>query len=147
SLENTLVNHGTLAPNASQGIFIASNTTLSGGGVVVLPSINCVITGSNRTLTNSDNLLRGTGQIGYDSLSVINGAAGIIQADVSGQTLHLNGSGTFTNNGLMLATNGATMYFSGTGTFTNSGGTLHVLPNSIIKGDGGFTQTAGSIDL
>ena len=149
SLENTLVNHGTLAPNAQQSIFIASNTTLSGGGVVVLASINSVITntGSNRTLTNNDNVLRGTGQIGYDSLSVINGAAGIIQADVSGQTLHLNGSGTFTNSGLMLATNGATLYFSGTGAVTNSGGTLRVSPTSTIKGDGGIVQTAGTIDL
>jgi hypothetical protein len=149
SLESTLVNHGTLAPNADQGIFIASNTTVSGGGVVVLASSNSVITntGSNRTLTNTDNLLRGTGQIGYDSLSVINGAAGIIQADVSGQTLHLNGSGAFTNNGLMLASNGATLYFSGTGTVTNSGGTLRVSPTSTVKGDGGIIQTAGTIDL
>ena len=91
--------------------------------------------------------MHGAGQIGYDSLSVVNGAAGIIQADVSGQTLHLNGSGTFTNNGLMLASSSTTLYFSGTGTITNSGGTMHVLPNSTIKGDGGITQTAGTIDL
>jgi hypothetical protein len=149
TIENTLINRGTLAPNAAQGIFVASNTTLSGGGVIVLASLNSVITntGSNRTLTNSDNLIRGTGQIGYDSLSMVNSAAGIIQADVAGQSLLLNGSGTFTNNGLMLASNGATLYFSGTGAITNSGGTLHVLATSLIKGDGGITQTAGTIDL
>jgi hypothetical protein len=98
-LENTLINHGTLAP-APASIFVATNTTLSGGGVIALigQNLNSVIsnTGSNRTLTNTDNILRGTGLIGYDSLSVVNGANGIIQADVSGQTLLLNGSGTFT---------------------------------------------------
>ena len=147
SIENTLINRGTLAPANGQSIYVASNTTLSGGGTIALGYGYIINTGSNRTLTNSDNLLHGTGQIGYDSLSVINGAAGIIQADVSGQTLHLNGSGTFTNNGLMRASNGATLYFSGTGTVTNSGGTLHVLATSTIKGDGGITQTAGTIDL
>ena len=148
-LENTLINHGTLSPATNSSILLASDTTLSGGGVVALGSINSALynLGSNRTLTNTDNVLRGSGQIGYSSLSVINGAAGTIQADVSGQTLHLNGSGSFTNNGLMLASNGATLYFSGTGTATNSGGTLHVLPTSTIKGDGGIIQTAGTIDL
>jgi hypothetical protein len=147
-LENTLVNHGTLAP-APASIFVASDTTLSGGGIIALASLNSRISnaGTNRTLTNGDNVLHGTGHIGYDSLSVINGAAGIIQADVSGETLHLNGSGNFTNNGLMRASNGGILYFSGTGTITNSGGTLHVLPTSIIKGDGGIIQTAGTIDL
>ena len=125
-LENTLINHGTLFPSTGEVIFIASDTTLSGGGVVALPDTNSKIynLGSNRTLTNTDNVLRGGGQIGYDSLSVINGPAGIIQADISGLSLRLNGSGTFTNNGLFAARNGGTL-LRASGTFTNfSGSTL-----------------------
>ena len=84
---------------------------------------------NNRTLTNSDNVLRGYGTIGYNrSLSVINGPAGIIQADVSGQTLFLNGSGTFTNNGLMRAMNGCQLYFNyfnnGSSGVANTGGVI-----------------------
>ncbi len=125
-IENTLTNHGTLFPSNGEVIYVAADTTLSGGGAIALLGINSKIynLGNNRTLTNTDNVLRGTGQIGYDSLNVINSAAGIIQADVSGQSLLLNGSGTFTNNGLFAARNGGTLTRS-SGTFTNfSGSTL-----------------------
>ena len=123
-LENTLINHGTLSLPIGHSILVASDTTLSGGGAIALPGIGSKINnqGSNRTLTNTDNVLRGAGQIGYGSLSVINGAAGIIQADVSGQTLELDGSGTFINNGLFVARNGGTLLRS-SGTFTNFSGT------------------------
>ncbi len=131
-LENTLINHGTLFPSTGEVIFVASDTTLSGGGVVALLDTNAKIynLGSNRTLTNTDNVLRGAGQIGYGSLSVINGPAGIIQADISGQSLRLNGSGAFTNNGLMRAQNGGTLTLDGSsaGTFTN---------NSTIRSENG----------
>jgi len=151
TIENMLINHGTLAPASLQHIAVASNTILSGGGVIALAAANSDIyaTGGNLTLTNSDNILRGTGQIGVNGLNLLNQANGIIQADVSGQPLDLNGGGTFTNNGLMRAQNGGTLSFSGSGTFTNNGGTLQALEGTTISGVGGltFVQTSGTIDL
>ncbi|HEX7516392.1 MAG TPA: hypothetical protein VF345_03805 [Chthoniobacterales bacterium] len=151
TIENMLINHGTLAPASLQHIAVASNTILSGGGVIALAAANSDIyaTGGNLTLTNSDNVLRGTGQIGVNGLNLLNQANGIIQADVSGQPLDLNGGGTFTNNGLMRAQNGGTLSFSGSGTFTNNGGTLQALEGTTISGVGGltFVQTSGTIDL
>ena len=78
---------------------------------------------NNTNLTNTNNFLHGFGQMNF-SLNFTNSAAGVIQADNSGQTLQLNTMGTLTNNGLFAARNGATLLRSG-GTFTNfSGSTL-----------------------
>ena len=116
SLENTLINLGTLSTSASSSLMhIGLDTTLSGGGAIALVNGNLTDENNNRTLTNSDNVLRGYGTIGYNrTLSVINGPAGIIQADVSEpDPLTPEGSGTFTNNGLMRAQNGGQLLFNG----------------------------------
>src|SRR5207237_3408335 len=100
---------GTFAITNGQFLQINSAGALDGGGLISLASINDALSGANTAsvvLTNSTGTLRGSGQIGYSNLSVLNEANGIIQADVSGQLLYLNGSGTFTNNGLMRAQGG-----------------------------------------
>lgn len=61
-------------------------------------------------------------------LAVMNGAAGTILANTTGQTLLLNGSGALTNNGTFAAT---------------SGGTLQV--NTPLANFSGTTLTGGSI--
>ena len=59
----------------------------------------------------------------YSNMSVINQTAGVLLADISGQTLTIGGTGGLTNNGTMQANAGATL--SATQGFTNfSGGTL-----------------------
>ncbi|HEY8834063.1 MAG TPA: hypothetical protein VIM09_00645, partial [Chthoniobacterales bacterium] len=103
---------GTFVITNGQFLQINSAGALDGGGVMSLTTINDALTGANPgsvVLTNSTGTIRGSGQVGYGGLSVLNQANGIIQADVSGQLLYLNGSGTFTNNGLMRAQNGGTL--------------------------------------
>ena len=91
-------------------------------------------------LTSTDNTLRGYGEIGYNNLNLINGAAGIVQADFNGQPLQLNGGGTFTNNGLIRALNGGTLFFNGsadvsnTGTVRSENGSNVQIQNRIIGG-------------
>ena len=58
------------------------------------------------TLTNADNTIQGYGVIGNGGLTVINQAAGTINANSSGNTLTLNGNGGITNMGILEATSG-----------------------------------------
>ena len=151
-LETTLINHGTLTVAGGQSLLVASDTTLSGGGTIALGYGYIYANANNVTLTNTDNILRGYGEIGFaaNNFSVVNASDGIIQADVSGQTLQLNGTITFTNNGLMRAQNGGALTFNGFAgtTVTNNGGTVQALTGSTIFGlQLALTQTAGTIDL
>jgi len=150
-IENTLMNHGTL-DTGGQSLLVASDTTLSGGGTIALGYGYLYANASNVTLTNTDNILRGYGEIGYanNNFSVVNASGGIIQADVSGQTLQLNGVVTFTNNGLMRAQNGGALTFNGSAgaTVTNNGGTVQALMGSTIFGvQLVLIQNSGTIDL
>ena len=113
---------GTFTSVVSQSLILDSGGTLNGGGVMNLAHY-IYQTGGNVLFTNTDGTIQGYGAIGYDGLSLLNQPAGIIQATVSGQSLSLNGSGTFTNNGLMRAQNGGTLVLDGSsaGTFTNAG--------------------------
>ena len=58
------------------------------------------------TLTNADNTIQGYGVIGNGGLTVINQAAGTINANSSGNTLTLNGNGGVANMGILEATSG-----------------------------------------
>src|SRR6476469_3158555 len=106
---------GTLTMTNAQSLILNSAGALDGGGVMSLGNINSAIyqLSPNVVLTNSAGTIRGNGQIGYNGLSVLNQANGIIQADVSGESLLLNGSGTFTNNGLLRAQGGGTLVLDG----------------------------------
>jgi hypothetical protein len=149
-IDNTLINHGTLSsPNS---ILVADDTTLSGGGTIALGYGLLYATSSDLTLTNTDNIVRGYGEIGFanNNFSVINASGGVIQGDSGGQTLQLNGGGTFTNQGLMRAMNGGALTFDGSAgaTVTNDGGTVQVLTGSAINGvQLALTQNSGTIDL
>ena len=79
-----------------------------------------------QTLTNVNNIIQGTGTIGYNGLAVVNGAAGIINANSLGSALYLNVS-AFTNQGLLEATNGGILQLVGGATFDNSG--AHITSN------------------
>jgi hypothetical protein len=131
--------HSTIAVegNASVGgvaVLQASGTvTLSGGGAVVLTetsgagtSYTQEITGvTGDTLDNIDNQISGYGSIGVgdNTLTLINEAAGTINANGAGTTLVLNtGTHTVTNRGLLEATNGGTLDLLGS--IANAGGTL-----------------------
>jgi hypothetical protein len=47
--------------------------------------------------------------IGYLAMNLLNAAGGTVQADVSGQTLALNGAGAITNQGRFRAMNGGVL--------------------------------------
>ncbi|MCX6880045.1 MAG: hypothetical protein NTW21_40520 [Verrucomicrobia bacterium] len=112
-LDGTLTNLGTLTPLSTHSILLVADTTLTGGGTVALGYGYIYNSGAANTLTNTDNTLRGYGEIGWSAMSLINAAGGTVQADVSGQTLFLNGTGAFINHGLMRAMNGGTLRLTG----------------------------------
>jgi hypothetical protein len=150
-LESTLVNLGTLS-TAGGSIQIASNTVLSGSGTIALSGGEIRDNPPNTTLTNTNNIVRGNGAINF-SLNVINNAAGVIQADVSGQILSLGSSGVFTNNGLMRALNGGTLRFNGAANVINNAtirsenGSNVDIQNRIVGGTLDNTGSTGALTL
>ena len=161
---------GGTSQNAILGVGIGhlTNTTLTGGGSVTLSSnggtgvaiiYDATFAGGN-TLTNgsatSAHTIQGYGQIGNGSdLGLTNSALGIINANVSGQTLFLNPGNTITNTGLLQATGGGNLQISATinnlnGTIsTDSGLGSTVNVSSTIQGGTltGTFQTNGSATL
>jgi hypothetical protein len=139
-VQGSIVNHGTFLLNGGSGsnalMGLLNNTTLSGGGTVTLNS------GDNNgqayifqqaggtTLTNADNTIQGYGIIGNNGLTLVNQAAGTIDANVSGQTLLLNGGG-ITNSGTLEATNGGILSISGN-TVNNAGASITANAGSVL---------------
>ena len=164
NLLGTINNLGTLyfvAGSANNtGVNIASNVTLQGGGAFQLNSgdtngeVFVQQSGGNYTLTNVDNLIEGYGVIGNGGLTFVNGAAGVVNANVSGQTIYLNGSGGVTNAGILEATAGASLQISTTinnasGTINASDGTVRVsgtVQGGIMSGTGFQTNGTGTLD-
>ncbi len=165
-LNGTIVNNGTLQLTAGSGnnatLRLDGNTTLQGGGSLVMNSgdLNGTATlvqgAPNLTLNNVDNKISGYGVIGNGGLTVVNGAAGVINANASGNTLTLNGSGGITNNGLMEGTNGGTLQLSTTvanssGSIAAAGGTVNISTTvnggTLSSSGGGTLQTVGTATL
>ena len=151
----------------SDGGTVTLNTTGAGGG-------NAFIEGNGVILTNKNNTIQGDGIIGNGSLTVVNEASGIIDANSAGNglisTLTLNGSGGIANAGLLEASgsgvlqlqttvnnaggnitaNGGTVQLFGTvegGTLnTTAGGTLETVGSAVLDGstNGAVTLSKGS---
>lgn len=138
------------ANNALLGL--NSSTMLQGGGTVTMSTSGggtAIIQqqAGGFTFTNHDNTIHGAGTIGNGALTVVNAPAGTINADATGQTLLLNGSGGVTNQGQLWATNGGTLFLQSTtnnagGQITANGG--NVIVNTTISG-GTLTSSAGGI--
>ena len=154
ALTGTLTNDGSLQLNAGSAtntyLEIEANTTLQGGGTVTLNSgdTNGLVyiqeNGSNLTLTNADNLIQGYGDIGDGGLTLVNAAPGVINADVSGRTLTLDGTGGITNAGLLEATLGGALQISTP--VNDSGGSVTADAGTVIVSttvQGGTLTTAG----
>ncbi len=117
-LSGTFDNSGTVALNSNgdqtELQIVGSGLTLQGGGQIVLSdsSANAIVgTNPADTLTNIDNTISGAGQIGSGdgSLTLVNGASGIIAANVNGTTLTLDTGAPIVNNGILEAMNGGTL--------------------------------------
>ena len=97
------------------------------------------------TLTNVDNTISGSGQLGDGQMTLVNQAAGVINADAGG--LYLNaGSNTVSNAGLLEATDGGTLYIQSP---LNNSGRVEAFDGSavVISGlvnNSGLLETAGS---
>jgi hypothetical protein len=138
----TITNNGTInidsAGNNTFLLILGGPVTLTGGGTVVLSDHfqNFIQdTTGGTTLTNVNNTISGSGQIGNGNMSLINDAAGIVDAvSATGKTLVINpgtavGAGT-TNLGLLEASSGGTLILNNL--VTNTGGTIEALASGVV---------------
>ena len=156
TLLGTIANSGIIAINGNQyntDLVVGSATaTLSGGGTILLDN-----NGNNRIygavgtdkLINVNNLIEGAGQIGAGQLSLVNQAAGIIDAnDTSGLVLN-GGSVAVVNNGLIESTGSGGLFIqsavdsSGGGTILANGGNVYLNGGSLQGGV--FQSQAGGV--
>jgi hypothetical protein len=138
----TINNTGTILINANTNnsfLDVQGPVSLTGAGTVTLATLgsappiiraNC---SCGAVLTNVNNTIQGTGTIGNNGLPLVN--QGIIDANVSGATLFVNGP--LTNPNLMEATNGGILQIAGT-TDNNLGGTI------VANGAGSQVQIVGA---
>ncbi len=148
-VHGTITNTGTMTFNSAGNLsrlFLNGDTTLAGGGTITLVStsnLNAQISGGF-TLTNVDNLIQGSGNIGTNGVQFINQAGGVFDANVTGQVLFFdpNGNG-FTNQGLIEATNGGIVQLSGNagGAFTNTGALI------LADGAGSEVQLLSNVSI
>ena len=110
--------------------------TISGGGAVRLSGANARILGTGM-LTNTNHTIRGEGNFGSNGSGLINGAGGVVVADVSGAVLTLDPSSTdgAMNTNILQASDGGILSLSGNGGggFSNAGGTIHALEGSRVQ--------------
>jgi hypothetical protein len=159
----SIVNQGTINLAAGGGtnaiLSLNGNTTLTGGGTITLNSgdnngsVYIQQPAANLTLTNVDNLIQGYGIIGNGGLTFINQAT--VNANSSGNTLTLNGSGGVTNTSAVLeATNGGTLVITTpvsnqNGKIISSGGTVDIIAGIPIQGGtlsgAGLETTASAV--
>jgi hypothetical protein len=158
NLLGTIDNDGTMDFDSSTGedanLGVAANTTLQGGGTVTLSGpqagITPVGTPDLYTLTNFNNTIQGAGTISVAHLVEFdNEAAGTVDANVSGQTLLVDGfggNGSVVNAGLMEATNGGTLTFQDTAAaINNTNGKIEAGASSTVTLIGASSTITGGI--
>ncbi|HEY6343447.1 MAG TPA: PEP-CTERM sorting domain-containing protein [Bryobacteraceae bacterium] len=141
-LSGTITNNGTIALTTAANnvvLGINANTTLSGGNVTMTETGGGTAIIEQQVggliLTNNGNI-SGAGIIGNGGLALVNN--GTVNANSSGQTLTLDGSGGVTNNSVLEATGGGTLFISSI-TVDNSGGS--------INGNGGTVEVGGNATI
>ena len=165
-LSGGIVNTGSISTaslgNPTDVRIEAGGVTLNGGGTMSFQGasgINAGTTGAR--LTNVDNTISGSGNIGQNSAAITNGAGGLIQANLDGQTLVLDpvatatdGNISFINNGILRASNGGTLLMTGSGggDFQNNNriealdlSTVLLQTNASVTGGTLSTSGSGSI--
>ena len=140
----TITNNGVLALNSGGNFtdlnFGGTSLTLAGTGTISLDnsSVNRIYSSSGSgTLINASNTIQGSGSLGFGQTTIINQAAGIINANQPGALNLSSGAGGVTNQGLLEATNGATLTLQSS-TITNTGGTI------LASGAGSAVNLAGA---
>ena len=157
TLVGTISNTGSLQVNSA-----GNNTLLSASGPVSLTgkgtltlsdnNANYLLSsgGSSDSLTNVNNTISGSGNIGNGGMPFTNQAAGVVDAtSTHGNSLVINsGAAGATNAGLMEASSGATLVLQGA--INNSGGTIEGLAGTGTSAGGavlinGATITGGTL--
>ena len=114
------------ATNSNTNLIIGSSAvTLTGGGTVTLGN-----NGANRifgavgtdVLTNANNIVQGSGNIGVDQMGLVNQTAGVIDANQA-TPLYIQTSNGTTNTGTLEATAGGNLILDGD-TYTNTNGKI-----------------------
>ncbi len=152
TLLGTIANGGTIGLNSSyydSDLIVGSATvTLNGGGTLALSDYSANrIYGAAATdvLDNVNNLIEGGGQIGAGQLTLINEAAGVIDATGASNQLVLSTGTTVINRGLIEATGAAGMALSSTvantGTILAAGGDIYLNGADI---EGGLLASSGT---
>src|ERR1700683_1506362 len=139
----TITNAGNISVNSTTNVTnfsVEGAGTLTGGGTVTLADNSRIMSFTTGSLENVNNTIEGAtganGDIGGNALSITNDAGGVINANVSGDSIDLlpNSTGGLTNLGTLEASNGGTLYFDGNGGafYTNTGGTIKALTGSEV---------------
>jgi hypothetical protein len=144
-ISGTIGGKGTLQVNGGGGtsgfLKLIGATTLTGGGVVLLTTTkgggSAIVEGSG-LLTNAGDVIEGAGTIGAGSLALSNG--GTIDANVSGGTLTLNGTGGITNTNVFEATGGGILDVAGA--FGGKGGFIDIGAGSEVELGGATSQAS-----
>ncbi len=146
TLQGSIVNNGQINVSSTGDgtwLFINGATTISGTGTITLSDnggntafLAGSASGTNDSLSNAGTI-QGSGTVGNSSATNgdLQGFAnsGIIDADVSGRTLVLGATYTFSNTGTLEATNGGILAFN-RNVINNVGGTILASgSNSIVN--------------
>ncbi len=132
-------------------LILNGNVTLTGGGTLNLVNYDRVY--GSGILSNFNTIQGYTNStsysLGLDQIGITNQATGVINANVSGQTLFVNPNAAdgLVNQGVMRASNGGTLYLDGGGggTFNNSG-TIEALTGSALQFNGAVISS-GLVDV
>jgi hypothetical protein len=154
----TFSNAGTFALNsfgpAAELVVGGTKLTLSGTGTLLLSDATAnVITGATATsiLNNTGNLIEGSGQLGDGTLTFINGATGVVDADGFAGLVLNTGTATVTNSGLLEATGSGSLTIDSnvnngaTGKISATGGNVYASGETI--GGGTLSASAGNTIL
>ena len=156
TVANAVNNAGVIELN-DPTLSIDGTVMASGGGVINMlgsTTYNLIIgvPSTGATLVNVNNTITGSGMIGQGdgNLTLVNEAAGIINANVSGEPIIINTGNPVTNAGLIEATNGGTLTIDdsvvNSGTLAANGGILDVV--GAVSGSGSATISGvGMLEL
>src|SRR5579862_5942054 len=148
TLNGNITNLGLIEVDASSSgtwLNIAGSLTLTGGGQVVLTSVNALIRRPSGTsvLTNVNNRISGTGDIGNNGMTLINQAAGVVNANTTAGNLSIDAPSSV-NSGLVEATGAG--HLVTTVTFNNAGGTFTAGGSSIVELDNPANIQGGTLN-